>query len=237
MSTKSIQYLLASVFFVLGGWCLVSPSSVLELAIRPEYQSDALIVPILMAAFGAQAIIAGTFAAFAKFTRATFAAYAVVLLPFFAFDYWFYAVEPMLTPIGLLDAVGNVAMLALCYLGWRSVGSQPADGTRAPSVALKRLSVAGGIGLAMLATDFSEIAPVPAFVGKAEARIGQPWTPASGAGVARRTTRRVVRRSTTFVATLPPACVRTSIEGVPVWRCGGTYYQPYRGRYVVVTVK
>ncbi|WAX97914.1 hypothetical protein N7E70_012465 [Aminobacter sp. NyZ550] len=99
------------------------------------------------------------------------------------------------------------------------------------------MSVAGGIGLALLAADFTDIAPVPAFVGKAEARVGQPWTPASGAGVARRTTRRVIRRSTIFVATLPPACTRTSIEGVTVWRCGSTYYQPYRGRYVVVTVK
>lgn len=237
MSTKSIQYLLASVFFVLGGWCLVSPSSVINLAIRPEYQSDAPIVPILMAAFGAQATIAGSFAAFAKFTRATFAAYAVVLLPFFAFDYWFYAVEPMLTPIGLLDAVGNIVMLALCWLGWRSVDREQVTVEIKPSAGLKRLSVAGGIGLALLAADFTGIAPVPAFVGKAEARVGQPWTPASGAGVARRTTRRVIRRSTIFVATLPPACVRTSIEGVTVWRCGGTYYQPYRGRYVVVTVK
>ncbi|WP_442866511.1 hypothetical protein [Aminobacter sp. NyZ550] len=237
MSTRTIQYLLASVFLILGGWCLVSPSTVLDLAIRPEYQSDSPIVPILVAAFGAQAIIAGTFALFAKFTRATFAAYAIVLLPFFAFDYWFYAVEPMLTPIGLLDAVGNVVMLALCYLGWRSAATQPEVAQRRWGDGLKRMSVAGGIGLALLAADFTDIAPVPAFVGKAEARVGQPWTPASGAGVARRTTRRVIRRSTIFVATLPPACTRTSIEGVTVWRCGSTYYQPYRGRYVVVTVK
>lgn len=237
MSTKSIQYLLASVFFVLGGWCLVSPSSVLELAFRPEYQSDAPIVPILMGGFGAQAIIAGAFAAFAKFTRTTFAVYAALLLPFFVFDYWFYVVEPTLTPIGLLDAVGNVAMLVLCYMGWRSAGPQPNAGQRHLGDGLKRLSIAGGIGLALLAADVTDIAPVSAFVGKAEARVGQPWTPASGAGVARRTTRRVVRRSTIFVATLPPACVRTSIDGITVWRCGGTYYQPYRGRYVVVTVK
>jgi hypothetical protein len=236
MSTKSIQTLLASVFFILGSWCLVSPTSVLEIAFTPEYQSDAPIVPILMAAFGAQAIIAGSFALFAKFTRATFAAYAVVLLPFFVFDYWFYAVEPMLTMVGLLDVVGNVAMLALCYLGWRSAGGKVKEG-RTSSAAVKHLSVVGGLGLALLATDLSGIAPTPAFVGKAEARAGQPWTPASGAGVARRAARRAVRRSTIYVATLPPACVRTSIDGVAVWRCGGTYYQAYRGRYVVVTIR
>lgn len=120
MTARQCQYLLASVFFVLGGWCLVSPASVLALAIRPEYQSAAPIVPILVGAFGAQALIAGLFAAFSTFTRRTFAAYGVALLPFFAFDYYFYAVEPMLTAIGLLDAAGNVAMLALCVVGWKT---------------------------------------------------------------------------------------------------------------------
>ncbi|HEX8258465.1 MAG TPA: hypothetical protein VF589_12615 [Allosphingosinicella sp.] len=47
-------------------------------------------------------------------------AYGVALLPFFVFDYYFYAVEPMLTAVGLLDAAGNVAMLALCWVGWRT---------------------------------------------------------------------------------------------------------------------
>lgn len=119
MTARTIQYLLASVFFVLGGWCLLSPASVLALAIRPEYQSDAPIVPVLMGAFGAQALIAGLFAAFSVFTRRTFLAYGLALLPFFVFDYYFYAVEPMLTVVGLLDAVGNVVMLILCWLGWR----------------------------------------------------------------------------------------------------------------------
>ena len=121
MSSKQIQYLLASVFLVLGGWCLFSPASVLELTIRPEYRSDDPIVPVLIGAFGAQALIAGLFAAFSTFTRATWAAYAVALLPFFVFDYWLFAVEPMLTSLGLLDAVGNLVMLVLCALGWRAL--------------------------------------------------------------------------------------------------------------------
>ena len=120
MSARHIQCLLASVFFILGGWCLVSPSSVLALAITPQYRSDAPIVPILMAAFGAQALIAGIFAAFSTFTRTTFLAYGIALLPFFVFDYWFYVVEPMLTVVGLLDAVGNLVMIVLCWLGWRA---------------------------------------------------------------------------------------------------------------------
>jgi hypothetical protein len=124
MSASRIQLLLAAVFLLLGGWCLVWPSSVLELAVRPEWRSDDPIVPVLMAAFGAQAMIAGLFAATATFTRTTFAAYGAALLPFFVFDYYFYAVEPMLTEVGLLDAVGNAVMLVLCWLGWKGAPSQ-----------------------------------------------------------------------------------------------------------------
>lgn len=124
MSARTIQYCLAGVFLVLGGWCVLSPGSVMALTITPEYRSDAPIVPILIGAFGAQALIAGLFAAFATFTRTTFLAYGVALLPFFVFDYWFYAVEPMLTEIGLLDAVGNLVMLALCVLGRRALPAE-----------------------------------------------------------------------------------------------------------------
>ncbi|HEY5722673.1 MAG TPA: hypothetical protein VIT45_10160 [Allosphingosinicella sp.] len=92
----------------------------MELAVRPDWRSDAPIVTVLMAAFGAQAMIAGLFAATAIFTRRTFALYGAALLPFFVFDYYFYAVEPMLTEIGLLDAVGNAVMLVLCWLGWKT---------------------------------------------------------------------------------------------------------------------
>jgi hypothetical protein len=129
MTSKQIQYALAAIFVVLGGWCLLSPASVMALAIRPEYRSDDAIVAVLIGAFGAQALIAGLFAAFSTFTRTTYAAYAIALLPFFIFDYWFYAVEPMLTWIGLLDAVGNVVMLALCVMGWRALA--PAGAERA----------------------------------------------------------------------------------------------------------
>ncbi|HWT31654.1 MAG TPA: hypothetical protein VN240_11590 [Propylenella sp.] len=120
LSPAAAQYSLAGVFFVLGGWCLVAPDSVMTLAFRPEYHSSDRLVSFLLGGFGAQALIAGLFAAFSVFTRRTFAAYGVALLPFFVFDYWFYFVEPILTPIGLLDAAGNVVMLTLCWIGWRS---------------------------------------------------------------------------------------------------------------------
>jgi hypothetical protein len=126
MSVRTTQWWLASVFFVLGGWCLILPASVLELTITPTYRSDAPIVLVLIGAFGAQALIAGMFAAFARFEHRTFLAYGIGLLPFFVFDYWAYAVVPMLTIIGLLDVVGNLVMLGLCLIGYRAAQANPA---------------------------------------------------------------------------------------------------------------
>lgn len=74
------------------------------------------------------------------------------------------------------------------------------------------------------------------FVSKARAEVGRPLTPGSVAGVARRTTRRTIRRSTVYVGALPGGCVRATVSGVALWRCGGTYYQSHAGRYVVVYV-
>ncbi len=70
------------------------------------------------------------------------------------------------------------------------------------------------------------------------------WGPASPRGAvrrtsrrtARRTTRRVIRRSSIYVSTLPRGCSTVYIEGVLLHQCGGTYYQPYNNRYVVVYV-
>lgn len=70
----------------------------------------------------------------------------------------------------------------------------------------------------------------------AEARVGRPATPASVAGVARRTTRRVIRRTTIYAASLPAGCQQVVIEGTTLHQCGGTYYQASGSQYVVVEV-
>ena len=70
----------------------------------------------------------------------------------------------------------------------------------------------------------------------AEAVVGRPVTPVSAAGVARRTTRRVIRRTTIYVASLPPKCTVVVIEGTKLQQCGGTYYQASGTQYVVVHV-
>ncbi|MEJ0059777.1 MAG: hypothetical protein WDM79_09475 [Terricaulis sp.] len=123
MSARTIQFIIAGVFFLLGGWCVIAPESVLDLTVRPAYRSDDLIVPLLIACFGAQALIAGLFAAFATFTRRTFFAYGVAVLPFFWFDYHFFVVEPVFNEFLLLDAVGNVIFVVMCVLGYRALST------------------------------------------------------------------------------------------------------------------
>ncbi len=90
------------------------------------------------------------------------------------------------------------------------------------------LMAAGLISDTLFDTDF--------VLREAEARVGRPATPLSVAGVARRTTRRTIRRTAVYVSTLPRGCTTVVIEGASLHSCGGTYYQPYGGRWVVVNV-
>lgn len=102
-------------------------------------------------------------------------------------------------------------------------------GTRTRKIATG-LAVLGAI---LMTAEFSIGGVV---VRDAEARVGRPLTPGSVAGVSRRTTRRAVRRTTVYVATLPRGCSTVVIEGTTLHQCGGTYYQPYNGQYVVVNL-
>lgn len=97
-------------------------------------------------------------------------------------------------------------------------------------------NLAMGIGLLAAATIVDGWLPVGLAIKDAEARIGRPATPVSVAGVARRTTRRTIRRSTVYAATLPRGCRTVVIDGARLHHCGGTYYQSAGNRYVVVYV-
>ena len=114
---RRLQYAIATVFFVLGGWCLVAPASVIVLTVRPEFQLHDALTLVAVGAFGAQAMLAGLFAATARFTRLTFAAFGASMLPFFVFDWWFYFVDPIFNELIGLDAIGNIIFVALCARG------------------------------------------------------------------------------------------------------------------------
>lgn len=70
-------------------------------------------------------------------------------------------------------------------------------------------------------------------VSSAEAVVGRPLTPMSYAGVARRTTRRTIRRGA-YIASIPRGCPYGSYYGYSLYYCGGTYYQKSGSGYVIV---
>ncbi len=126
MTVRQIQFGIAAVFFILGGWAMLAPGHVIETVVQPEHQRFDRLTLLCMACFGAQACLAGLFISFSRFTQTTFLAYGVALLPFFGFNYWFTRVEPIFNSLGLIDLVGNVVMLGLCIFGWRAVRRETA---------------------------------------------------------------------------------------------------------------
>lgn len=120
MTPLLAQRLIALPFLVLGAWCLLLPGMVEDVGFRPEYRHSSTATAILIGCFGSQAILSGLFAFFSRFTRTTFLVYGIALLPFFWFNYWFVFVVPVFNEWMLLDFGANLAMLALCVIGYRA---------------------------------------------------------------------------------------------------------------------
>ena len=119
MKAIHIQRLIALPYLILGGWCLIAPGMVEQVTINPTFQHLSTTSALMIGCFGAQAMLGGLFIAFSIFTRRTFLVYAVALLPFFWFNYWFVFVVPMFNPWMALDFVSNAIMLGLSLWGWR----------------------------------------------------------------------------------------------------------------------
>jgi hypothetical protein len=124
MSARTAQLLIAAVFLLLGGWALLAPASVIELAITAPYRDAAFLTRFTMACFGAQAVLFGVMALVTRWSARSFAVFAAALLPFFGFNYWFHYEVPVLTSIGMLDFAGNAVMLVLAILGWRAARAE-----------------------------------------------------------------------------------------------------------------
>jgi len=72
---------------------------------------------------------------------------------------------------------------------------------------------------------------------EAHAIVGRPLTPVSVAGVARRTTRRVIFAPSGYAASLPPSCTVLVLGGTTPHESGSTHYQASGTQYVVVKVE
>ncbi len=119
MQSIHIQRLIALPYFGLGGWCLFAPHMVERMTINPEYQHLSATSALLIGCFGAQAVLGGLFIWFSRFTRASFLTYAVALLPFFGFNYYFVYELPIFNHWMALDFGSNAAMFILSIWGWR----------------------------------------------------------------------------------------------------------------------
>ena len=120
MTARTLQLLLGAIFLGLGGWCLTMPRLVESLVFRPEFQVLSPTSAILMGCFGAQAVLAGSIIVLSDFRPRTFLGFGLLgSLPFFAFNYYFYFIEPVFTDWMLLDFVGNLGILACGVLGYR----------------------------------------------------------------------------------------------------------------------
>jgi hypothetical protein len=120
MRPATLQRLLASIFLVLGTWCMLLPRVVETLVIRPEHQVLTATSAVFIACFGAQAVLCGTVIWVSRFTAKTFLAFGLLgSIPFFAFNVYFYFIEPIFTRWMLLDFIGNLAILACGLIGYR----------------------------------------------------------------------------------------------------------------------
>jgi hypothetical protein len=124
MSARTAQFLIAAVFLILGGWALFAPASVIELAFTQPYRDTSFINRFTIACFGSQAVLFGLMALVTRWSARSFAVFAMLLLPFFGFNYWFHYEVPVLTSIGMLDFAGNVTMLVLAIIGWRAAKAE-----------------------------------------------------------------------------------------------------------------
>lgn len=124
MSARTAQFGIAAVFLLLGGWALFAPSSVIALGVTETYRDNTFLTRFAVACFGAQAVLFGLMALAVRWSARGFAVFAVLLLPFFGFNYWFHYEVPVLTSIGMLDFAGNVTMLVLAIIGWRAAKAE-----------------------------------------------------------------------------------------------------------------
>lgn len=127
MSARTAQFLIAAVFLTLGGWALLAPASVIELAVTEAYRDSTFLTRFTMACFGAQAVLFGLLTLAVRWNARSFALFAVLLLPFFGFNWYFHYEVPVLTSIGMLDFAGNVTMLVLAIIGWRAARAEEAQ--------------------------------------------------------------------------------------------------------------
>jgi hypothetical protein len=104
---------------------------------------------------------------------------------------------------------------------------------------MNRFKVSLGIAFALVIglsdLEWTSGSPVFNVLGApAEARVGRPATALSYAGVSRRSSRRVVRRTSVRLNSIPSSCVYGNFYGGSYYNCAGVYYEKSGTVYVQV---
>lgn len=95
----------------MGAWCLLHPSSVIQLSLTPTYAIVNRTTELLMRCFGAQAMTAGLLLGMSPMDERSFSAFGLAMIPFVAFNAYFLAGpgRGVFTKWLFMDFVGNVS--------------------------------------------------------------------------------------------------------------------------------
>ena len=125
MTARLAQFYISAVFLILGGWALFFPGHVIDLGFTDAYRENSFTTRFIMACFGAQAVLFGLVALAVRWSARTFLVFALLLLPFFWFNYQFHYVVPVLTTYGMIDFAGNLTMFIASLIGWNATRPRP----------------------------------------------------------------------------------------------------------------
>lgn len=105
-------------YLALGLATMLAPNLMIAIALTDPAQANA-VTRLIFQCFGLQASLCGLVILLARFGRLTYAVFGAAMLPILVFDYWFSAIDPVLTFNGAaIDAVFNLIFIALCAVGF-----------------------------------------------------------------------------------------------------------------------
>lgn len=109
--------IMGAAYLSLGLATMAFPDLMIDISVQDPSQSNDL-TRLIFQCFGLQASLFGILALVSCFTRTTYLVIGAAILPVFFFDYWFYAVDPVLTLAGsLIDAIFNIVFVTMCAIG------------------------------------------------------------------------------------------------------------------------
>lgn len=112
------NHVLSSVFLSLGGWALLAPEHVIRTVMKEPEVTET--TKLLMACFGAQAVMNGILFATVRMTPTAYKVFAGGMVPFFCWNYYHSVVRPVINGWMWLDVAGSAAIVGTCLWGLKA---------------------------------------------------------------------------------------------------------------------